>query len=773
MATYYIDNTIPDALGTYSPSQRDTSGTDTSYNLFADAFALRSAGDTFILRGGNHILDTSDGKVEVTGVTISVYQDEYALIYPNTDGNMFWFATDSGAFDVGEGVIEITDTNPSTGNSIFTSSSRRLLWANSSNFTVSGTTGYLLLNTEGGISFRHGNTANTVSNIRFGASNRTLFCGSGALTLNDCSATGTIEIYSSNAPITFNRLRHLQTPDDSYIYNRTSQTVSVDDSTFVGLAVRKTTPETRFKNSSTGTISVTNSYSSTQLLSLDSEPTYVAGVANGGVVLDATTIARTDTVDPVFASEGKEGTISVIAYDSTVGSLESPDDFGQQYITKAAEHGLKMSWAADDVGNLQAPGLIPRFLNTMNDWVSAGHEILGAGVAGDNFDVVELDEEPFQISTTDTNATLTVANNGTSWTIASDQLSAVTFDTTLGTTNQYLAKVTYGVLTILNSSTYSTWSVGSYASPYDDMPASVVEDGVYNIASTFSGGTPIKFNASRYYAYEFDYARDLITNNTNADPTGYFFYQSGNTELTNAYSALAALNYTYAVSQYPTADGLVGRQQTLAAAQANPLNIQKGYSLDDSDQAFRSTSYTGADDAADEALIRTGLRKLIAYTQANELFVTIQLTHYPEGNPADGNGERLPNKAKWHADALGFLMEEAKDAPNFNWLTVKEAIFGAVQGVVSVLTAQQQAYLAAWSVGTPLSGRDFGTTRISGAGTLIGNYINWDHELENYNYTQEWKNFTKPAGRDFGTRRIDENGLLHGNYIHTDYPEED
>ena len=104
----------------------------------------------------------------------------------------------------------------------------------------------------------------------------------------------------------------------------------------------------------------------------------------------------------------------------------------------------------------------------------------------------------------------------------------------------------------------------------------------------------------------------------------------------------------------------------------------------------------------------------------------------------------------------------------------------------SVLTSEEQAYLAAWGAGFEYSITDptqsdsdnlrVVNPRVEGDGLvyeLMGNYINWDHELENYNYIQDWKNFTKPAGRDFGTIRIDENGLLRGNYIHTDFPEDD
>ena len=102
----------------------------------------------------------------------------------------------------------------------------------------------------------------------------------------------------------------------------------------------------------------------------------------------------------------------------------------------------------------------------------------------------------------------------------------------------------------------------------------------------------------------------------------------------------------------------------------------------------------------------------------------------------------------------------------------------------SQLTEGELAYLAAWEAGVVYSlfgGLNSDNLRLINTRffnndfryELTGNYINWDHELENYNYIQEWKTLTKPAGRDFGTIRIDDNGLLRGNYIHTDYPEDD
>ena len=100
---------------------------------------------------------------------------------------------------------------------------------------------------------------------------------------------------------------------------------------------------------------------------------------------------------------------------------------------------------------------------------------------------------------------------------------------------------------------------------------------------------------------------------------------------------------------------------------------------------------------------------------------------------------------------------------------------------VSSLTAGEQAYLTAWNSGFPYASLD--TDNLRGVNfrfedglpkyELLGNYINWDHILDNYNFKQTWSTYTKPAGRDFGTKRINDDGLISGNYIHTDYPEND
>ena len=89
------------------------------------------------------------------------------------------------------------------------------------------------------------------------------------------------------------------------------------------------------------------------------------------------------------------------------------------------------------------------------------------------------------------------------------------------------------------------------------------------------------------------------------------------------------------------------------------------------------------------------------------------------------------------------------------------------------LTEDEQAYLDSWLAGTALTGRDFGTLRVDSDGELLGNYINWDHEIDNDAFQETWSTYTKPAGRDFGTKRINDDGLISGNYIHTDYPEND
>ena len=89
------------------------------------------------------------------------------------------------------------------------------------------------------------------------------------------------------------------------------------------------------------------------------------------------------------------------------------------------------------------------------------------------------------------------------------------------------------------------------------------------------------------------------------------------------------------------------------------------------------------------------------------------------------------------------------------------------------LTADEQAYLDSWLAGTALAGRDYGTLRLDSDGELLGNYINWDHEVDNDEFEETWSTYTKPAGRDFGTKRINDDGLISGNYIHTDYPEND
>ena len=116
--------------------------------------------------------------------------------------------------------------------------------------------------------------------------------------------------------------------------------------------------------------------------------------------------------------------------------------------------------------------------------------------------------------------------------------------------------------------------------------------------------------------------------------------------------------------------------------------------------------------------------------------------------------------------------EMGKDVFGVDYLSPPNMGAVALSAGGSNLTEDEQAYLDAWLAGTKLSGRDFGTLRLTAGGLLTGNYINWNHEIDNTEYRGVWEAYTKPAGRDFGTKRINTDGLISGNYIHTDYPED-
>lgn len=150
------------------------------------------------------------------------------------------------------------------------------------------------------------------------------------------------------------------------------------------------------------------------------------------------------------------------------------------------------------------------------------------------------------------------------------------------------------------------------------------------------------------------------------------------------------------------------------------------------------------------------------------------------GSPQIGSGAVL----SWEAgDAFSDINGIAYESPPN--MGAVASFTGASVAPESSLTEGEQAYLTAWEAGNTFGligeNRESDNLRIVNlrfeagafAYELIGNYINWDHILDNYNFKQTWSTYTKPAGRDFGTKRINDDGLISGNYIHTDYPEND
>ena len=290
---------------------------------------------------------------------------------------------------------------------------------------------------------------------------------------------------------------------------------------------------------------------------------------------------------------------------------------------------------------------------------------MGAGIGGDNFSFVEgAGTCPFTLSTTDTNAVITVSENGTQWNLDSDQRN-LQWDATPGTTNQYLNKYLDGIFYAIKNLAEYTYTPNE---GYDDILASVVEDGEYPVTAVAGEFNTMVFNQQRYYEYEFDYARGLVEQYTDARPTGFFFFQSSNMQLDDAYEYLGNNGWTYSVSQYiDTETAMKGLDQTYAFATANPLSTHKSFLLTESDSAFRGPDYLGNDDASDLALVKRGLRKVAAYAIANESYLPIQLTHWDRA-------QRTPDKAKWTSEALNALMEESNSASSLQWLTVEEAL---------------------------------------------------------------------------------------------------
>ena len=666
MTDIYVDSSMPDAIGTYNPDQRDTSGSATSYNLFADALGVAGDTDTIILREGWYPVALTLTITQVS-LTITIGEGENVIIYAETNENLLIGGLNT-VIDVNSGVLELSSIDPNDGENNVSSASRFLFRAQSGT-TVQKTTGWLQLTSPLATGLRAFVTQN-LSGIQFGDVNRSMFVTNAGFTLTDCSTTHGVHVYDVGADSSIVRLESLGTRNEAFVKNSSNFDVAIVDSLLVGLAWNTTSANKRFSATGGGTITVTNTESSTQLLQLDTDEDYVAGVAIDGVTLDAFSVANTDTVPAAIAGSGKKGFISVIAYDSSMGTEEqgaTGETFIDRYAAVANANNLKMTWASDDVVNL-LPNGIPVFRTSVNNWVGAGQEFTAAGIAGDDFSYVEgAGVCPFTLSTTDTNAIITVSNNGTQWNLDSDQRN-LQWDTTQGMPNQYLNKFVYGVFYQINQLDGGAAYTYGPTNGYDDMLASAVEDGSYPVTSNAGDFDAMVFNQQRYYEYEFDYALSVVEENSDARTKGFFFFQSGNTQLDDAYDYLQANGWEYSVSQYIDTDtGMKGKDQTLEFASAAPLKTHKGYELTESDSAFRGTGYVGDDSPADLALIKLGLRKLAAYAIANELYVPIQLTHY-------SRTQRDPDKAKWTSESVNALMEESNAISSFGWLAVHEAL---------------------------------------------------------------------------------------------------
>ena len=497
----YIDASLTGGTTTsYNPTaaagSRESGGSDTGYETFADYWAARAVGDTVIFRSGDYT-NTAQRTVDQTGMTFRNYQNETATL--TTTSNVIGFLLSNPTFFNGAyegGSLSVITNATTAGNA-----------AIKPNSTASIINGLGIFSTAGSHCVRFNQptvtgtifdrchialTSTATQGIAIGGDSGTNGAA-GTATFNTCIIDGG-SIMSKTMNWTFNDCLHHgggpvnNSATASINAFGPSGVVTVNNPIALGTGISGNATQVNWKQGSTTTFNVNGG----EMVGNFQDP----DAFDSGTVtynsLGADTTVRNELIQPTGYGAG-QGIVTLAHKDSTF-SVNVTDTYVSAYTTMLASKSAGMSWYPDDSHLIS--GYSQARIDRVNAWINGGNELGNAGYSSDT----KGETSPLSVTYGGAGTgTIVISGSGTQLQLQVDGTPVVggTFDTSRSFSGDGVFGATTATGNLAQSiNDITNWTATLSSSGFDDTLTYTMEDG------TYSSGDDLLFNEDRRWQEE-------------------------------------------------------------------------------------------------------------------------------------------------------------------------------------------------------------------------------------------------------------------------------